>query len=367
MDINAQVAKYLEKSGTAIRVHIRSDTELWHNSIAYQELINYINRTSNAIQGLQRQETSGYRISDTMRQLCGIFDRLLAELTASAPLVKSGGACVKQSYRNWSRQMLRSIFNMLESALPKSKCEYVGELGQYLAGSFGNQMRIDYGTGHELSFLFFLCSLFRSQILQPEDEPAAALLLFHRYLCCVRQLQLQFDMRPAGSQGAYSLDDYQFVVYLWGTAQLCYNPPFVPNQLLEPPIYTQWRKQYLLADCVSHLAQTKVGNFCAHSSQLWSITALSSWSHIYRGLHTMYLDEVVSQFNLLRHIYFGPLMPFDFTPPASQLQRVQLVRPTHSRHSQQHDEATATDSDAQPQSVKIKLQDSRTIGWMLKK
>jgi serine/threonine-protein phosphatase 2A activator len=36
----------------------------------------------------------------------------------------------------------------------------------------------------------------------------------------VRRLQVQYRMEPAGSHGVYSLDDYQFVPFIWGSSQL---------------------------------------------------------------------------------------------------------------------------------------------------
>lgn len=44
-----------------------------------------------------------------------------------------------------------------------------------------------------------------------------------RYLEIVRRCQLRYQMEPAGSHGAWSLDDYQFVPFIWGSAQLIGN------------------------------------------------------------------------------------------------------------------------------------------------
>lgn len=330
----AKVARFFGKLnyGAVQRVHKDSDTVLWHNSIAYHQLIAYISRTSTAIQGIRQLYPGDYFVSPTIQRLCNIFDRLIDLLPK--PKITSTGKpdqysekkrpSTVESYRHWTRLMLRSIFNMVEQAIPSNMCEHVGELGQYLAGSFGNQTRLDYGTGHELSFLFFLCALFRSKVLLPGDEPAAALMLFDRYLNCVRRVQMQFGLNPAGFQGAYSLDDYQFVSYLWGAAQLCYDPPFKPKELLDPEVFGQWRKQYLLAGSVAFAAESKTGTFATHSCQLWSVATLSSWTQVYYGLHNMYLKEIICQFHMLRHAFFGQLMSFEPAPPARRLKRPQL-------------------------------------------
>ena len=44
-----------------------------------------------------------------------------------------------------------------------------------------------------------------------------------RYLEIVRKLQLTYRMEPAGSQGVWNLDDYQFVPFIWGSSQLIGN------------------------------------------------------------------------------------------------------------------------------------------------
>lgn len=54
------------------------------------------------------------------------------------------------------------------------------EIATYLIESFGNPTRIDYGTGHELSFCMFLCGLFKVNILKKEDSKATVNKIFAR-------------------------------------------------------------------------------------------------------------------------------------------------------------------------------------------
>lgn len=42
--------------------------------------------------------------------------------------------------------------------LPEHLHGAVVELAPYLGDAFGNQTRIDYGTGHETTFVFWLCA-----------------------------------------------------------------------------------------------------------------------------------------------------------------------------------------------------------------
>lgn len=109
---------------------------------------------------------------------------------------------------------------MIHDVLPADQLSASDELACYLIESFGNATRVDYGTGHELAFVMFLCCLFKINILMEEDNVACALTLFNNYLLLVRRLQLTYRMEPAGSQGVWSLDDYQFVPFIWGSAQL---------------------------------------------------------------------------------------------------------------------------------------------------
>lgn len=56
----------------------------------------------------------------------------------------------------------------------------INELSKYLIDSFGNEIRIDYGTGHELSFCMFLCGLFKVNVLKQSDSKATVNVLFSR-------------------------------------------------------------------------------------------------------------------------------------------------------------------------------------------
>ncbi len=106
----------------------------------------------------------------------------------------------------------------MKSEEPQS--EKIEELAVYLGESFGNDTRIDYGTGHEMNFALFLMALFKCGALKSDDLKSVAIKVFNEYLRVARKLQLTYKMEPAGSHGVWSLDDFQFLPFIFGSGQL---------------------------------------------------------------------------------------------------------------------------------------------------
>lgn len=51
-----------------------------------------------------------------------------------------------------------------------------------------------------------------------------------------------------------------------------------------------------------------------HSFRLWSLSALSSWDRVNKGLVTAYQRSVLSRFDVVRHLVFGQLLRFEPNP-----------------------------------------------------
>ncbi|KAH8368949.1 hypothetical protein KR200_010405, partial [Drosophila serrata] len=310
-----------KQPATAKRVQNIFDLTQWQRSRAYHDLIGFINGTSSAIQGIKT--TDEMYESEMLRKLLGLFESL-EKLVEQHPPLEQPQRFGNKAYRDWAREMREQLPQWLHQLLPVAKQKHQTELEMYLMESFGNATRIDYGTGHELSFLFFLCSLFKAEILQEQDIVSAALRLFNRYLVFARHLQRTYNMEPAGSQGVWALDDFQFVPFIWGSAQLAVNSPFDPSKFVDEMIISDYKDQFMFISCIDYICKVKTGHFGEHSNQLWSITDVPSWVKINAGLVKMYQKEILSKFPVIQHVYFGELMSFDSVPPGTTLSSARL-------------------------------------------
>lgn len=183
-------------------------------------------------------------------------------------------------------------FDLLKEVLQVNLHRSIPEIMMYLIDGFGNPTRIDYGTGHEISFLMFLCCLFKIGALVEDDKAPVACKVFAKYLDVIRKLQQTYRMEPAGSHGVWSLDDYQFVPFIWGSSQLIGHPKIEPPMFLQPEIVSTYYHDYMFLGCIRYINSVKKGPFAEHSNQLWGISGVANWSKINGGLIKMYKVEV---------------------------------------------------------------------------
>jgi serine/threonine-protein phosphatase 2A activator len=194
--------------------------------------------------------------------------------------------------------------DLLLSMLPVEFHLAVPYLSPYLLTSFGSFVRIDYGTGHETSFALLLLCLSLIRFLQPdpEEEREIALCLFVRYLRLCWRLQDVYNLEPAGSHGVWGLDDYSFLGYIFGSAQLRSEDSFFSWQREANFFYLDQSDITVSAVLnvplpptnlyfmqIMRIHQFKHGPFHEHSSQLHSIAVgVPNWNKVNSGLLKMY-------------------------------------------------------------------------------
>jgi len=151
--------------------------------------------------------------------------------------------CSESGYRVASNDDPTLWQKKISSTDPSSNQEdVIAELRAYLHDSFGHPTRIDYGTGHESSFIVFLLSLCKIGCFRwactssnkgcdegdrrsknnpsPEALGRISLSLFYAYLSVTRGLQRDYMLEPAGSHGVWGLDDYHCVPFYLGACQM---------------------------------------------------------------------------------------------------------------------------------------------------
>ncbi|WLF76347.1 Serine/threonine-protein phosphatase 2A activator 1 [Lodderomyces elongisporus] len=181
----------------------------------------------------------------------------------------------------------------------------IGEATYYLANSFGSKMRLDYGTGHELSFVAFLGGLMHFKFIAPTG--LELLTIFSKYYDLARRLILVYNLEPAGSHGVWGLDDHFHLIYILGASQFCEDKfaPSVRTALSKQTILGH-RLSNLYVNAVAFIFKLKSGPFHEHSPIISDIhTNVLSWVKVRQGLMKMYMVEVFGKFPVIQHFWFG--------------------------------------------------------------
>lgn len=201
-----------------------------------------------------------------------------------------------KAFRLWYDKVTASAVALVEQVLPDDKRAAAVELGPYLAGSVGNSTRLDYGTGHETTFVVLLVALDQLRLFEGADYACLPLVVFAAYLRLVRGFQRRYMLEPAGSHGVWSLDDYQFLPFLWGSAQLCRQTAVAPRHVLQLDAVKRLRDDYLYMAAIEYIHVTKRGPFFEHSPVLHQISDVTGgWEKINGGMFKMYKVEVIAR------------------------------------------------------------------------
>ena len=185
------------------------------------------------------------------------------------------------------------------------------ELGPYLCDAFGNATRIDYGTGHETAFAQWLCALCLLGVFSAADSAALVTRVFARYVALMRRLQTTYWLEPAGSHGVWGLDDYAFLPFLWGAAQLEGHPDLRPSCIHDDAVLAGAKGEWLYLEAVAFVRAVKKGGPLRETSpMLGDISALPTWRRVTQGMLRMYEAEVLDKLPIAQHFLFGSLLSF---------------------------------------------------------
>lgn len=349
------------------RIYTEGDLNSFHKSIAFLRLQKVILTISQQISNIEIP--SNPIISSHVAAVCSILSDLFKIHLETPPIVgprRFGNFAA----RDWHSKVESQIIDILKlhlSPIVPTHADIDGFLNEstpYLLNSFGSATRLDYGTGHELSFVSWLGSLFMVHILPVETSGSELLWILSNYYELVKSLILKYTLEPAGSHGVWGLDDHFHLSYFFGACQMIsykdvfpppeelnlgiitfndnnitnnvtvqsnvesniFNVPNVKNsspslqseckQIAPSPISTlsmdtinKLKGKNLYFSSLSFVFTVKKGPFHEHSPILYNIAAAAkTWEKVARGLWRMYSDEVIGKWPVVQHFWFGGVL-----------------------------------------------------------
>ncbi|KAH7397884.1 serine/threonine-protein phosphatase-like protein 2A activator 1 [Cadophora sp. MPI-SDFR-AT-0126] len=338
------------------RIHEGHDVPSFLTSHAYRDIGTFVMQLNIAVcprrlpepgQNQTWQLDSAIALSEPVQKLQELLqsiDAIIEEVPPDTGPRRFGNV----SFRKWYEILESRITTLLKTHLPRSVLDLrttsesgvsvLDELEPYLMGAFGSSQRLDYGTGHELSFLAFLGCIWKlggfttTPSRDGEMERSIVLCVIEPYLRVVRRLILTYTLEPAGSHGVWGLDDHSFLPYIFGSSQYC--PPIVdgdpmpvegalanspnPGDIAKKTVVDRERKHNMYFSAVGFINDVKTGPFWEHSPILFDISGVrSGWGKINKGMIKMYNAEVLSKFPVVQHFPFGSLFSWDQDPNAS--------------------------------------------------
>ena len=245
-----------------------------------------------------------------------IFDPLVESLDSLIALIKTYPPLDEpqrfgnKAFKSWYEAVKENLDVYLKP-FSFGDDDLLTELKEYFLASFGSEVRIDYGTGHELNFLCILYILSKQEKI-PEDSKAALVhQVFYKYVDLMRELQLVYKLEPAGSHGVWGLDDYHFLPFIFGAGELSDHETSMPEDVLNEKKIEENKEDFMYFYCIDFIKKVKSGNFWEHSPMLYDITAAKSWGKVAKGLILMYVDEVFKKFPVMQHFFIGPTIKLE--------------------------------------------------------
>lgn len=288
------------------RILDNEDLKLFKEGDAYKLIDSFICDLDEAVK--DKPISASIPQSSSIEHVLNILDRV-GEIKQENPAIDNMGS-------RFGNPAFQSFYDQVYIETPKLHQVFgiehnaAMEAGRYFYESFGNRKRIDYGSGHELYFMSWLLILKQLGIFTKDDYPALVLRVFVKYVELMRSLQIFYTLEPAGSHGVWGLDDFHFLPFLFGAAQLVNHKYLRPKHVRDPEILEMCRADYMYLGYVYFLNKLKPSvSLRFHSPMIDDISAVKTWSKVNEGMIKMYRAEVLGKLPIMQHYLFGHLIP----------------------------------------------------------
>ncbi|TKY90328.1 hypothetical protein EX895_000326 [Sporisorium graminicola] len=244
------------------KIASEEDVERWKQSEAYSTYLLFLQRVCEASVGKPTSLPTRLTDNDDEASPVSKLIKLLYDLDSWTDDIEPQSKPQRfgnLAFRDWGARLAERIDQLHADLLPQRLHPFVTELRAYLLDAFGSFTRIDYGSGHELAFFAWVCMLYRLGFFGNTEEDKGEMLadekveadiglrIFPLYLLVVWRLQDRYGLEPAGSHGVWGLDDFQFLPYVLGAAQLRTQSALRPSQIVAASSHTSILKDQLTA------------------------------------------------------------------------------------------------------------------------
>ncbi|KAF9446465.1 Phosphotyrosyl phosphatase activator [Macrolepiota fuliginosa MF-IS2] len=295
---------------------IKDQLEWFQTSETHKKIISYIETLNEAVVGVKLADPC--EESEGVKALLSVLDKVEQICKETPPVNNAASRFGNPAFRSFYDKV-HEVSPQLHETLPNMPKESVLEVSVYFNESWGNRARIDYGSGMELNFLCWMYCLERLGVVKPEDHRALVIRVFWRYLNVMRTLQSTYWLEPAGSHGVWGLDDYHFLPFLWGAAQLRGHKYIRPKSIHDPEVVEEYSKHYIYFACIAFINSIKTASLRWHSPMLDDISAVKTWDKVNSGMIKMYLAEVLGKLPVIQHFLFGSLLPYEGPAPPESI------------------------------------------------
>lgn len=288
------------------RILTEEDLKIWEQSNTYEELVEFVKELAENVRG--KKISDEVKVSSGVDSVLKALDRV-KEIILKHPVVKDKEVSRfgKPEFRDFYDDLKLNEASLL-STIEGMDQKAINEISTYFQESWGNRTRIDYGSGHELNFICFLLCLKKLGVLSSDDSTAIVLRIFKKYLDMMRILQTEYWLEPAGSHGVWGLDDYHFLPFLFGAAQLSNHEYLKPKSIHNSEVVEEFAKDYFYFECISFINNVKTESLRWHSPMLDDISAVRTWKKVEEGMFKMFKGEVLNKLPIIQHFFFGSLI-----------------------------------------------------------
>ena len=291
------------------------------NGKTYKKVVEYIHLFQDSVRKIKNSLDVKKELEKdaNLKAMYDFLEKAENLTTSHPPLNKESQRFGNTAFRTWYDD-LEKLFDSdfaksLDSAFPveSTSTKLSEEIKPYISECFGNSKRIDYGTGHELNFFCVILILTEIGFFSKNLVQNLIQIIFKKYLSVCKTLQTLYNLEPAGSKGVYGLDDYHFLCFIFGAAELIDNTEkMTPKEIQENLTrLEELSTQYMFFDAVYYNVKSKNGQLSQHSPVLFQISNVPLWEKVAKGLIFMYEDEVLKKIVVSQHFYFGSILTYE--------------------------------------------------------